>query len=594
MPLKKQKFIIIKGDLSKEIDVDDLRGRSVPINMNFIETGYLTKDTGSSLFGGTDTTLRHSIFNFKKKDGTQYFVSVNDNKFQKYDSGDWVDISTSLGTATMTIASPAVVTKVGHGLVLNDIVYFTTTGALPTGVTAGTSYYVIATGLTADNFQFSATLGGSAIVTTGSQSGVHTLCRGLTANKELGYEVYDNDLYACNGVDPYFKFSGTTYTEYTSAPRGNILEVYEDKMFVSGSPTEPLTIYFSNTGAVTTFTGTDVLKPLGTDSVTGLENYYGLLLIFKQDSIWKLSFVYDQITDLYLPKLELQSGNYGACGRKAISWVENDIWFFTGREVRAIGFKDQQTGVLGVNSSVLSEQIKETLYTISTSNYSNISTFYNNRKFYLSVPIDSNDNDTVFVCHLLYNKNWTKYSDRIKSNAYDFVEIDDVIYTAKSTSSYGVIKWDETLFADNGTAITSEVFFKRIEDKDFNQFNIYRYLDLMFKDLQSAITVTIKEDANDIRTSKSKVFYIGQGVEDELGSIGETDVGELLVADSFGQTIDTSPYLKNRISFLSKAQTLTIGLSNSSATDTFTICEYALMGTKENRKTFKPSGIISI
>lgn len=77
-------------------------------------------------------------------------------------------------TVTVTIASPGVVTWTGHGFSANDMVLFRTTGALPTGLTAETVYHVIAAGLTADEFQVSATQGGSAINTSGSQSGVHT------------------------------------------------------------------------------------------------------------------------------------------------------------------------------------------------------------------------------------------------------------------------------------------------------------------------------------------------------------------------------------------------------------------------------------
>lgn len=84
---------------------------------------------------------------------------------------------TTIGTATITIASPAVISFTAHGLTLNDQVKFTTTGALPTGLTAGTTYYVIAAGLAADSFRVSATLGGTAVNTSGSQSGVHTLTR---------------------------------------------------------------------------------------------------------------------------------------------------------------------------------------------------------------------------------------------------------------------------------------------------------------------------------------------------------------------------------------------------------------------------------
>ena len=80
-------------------------------------------------------------------------------------------------TVTMTIASPSVMTAINHGLVSGDAVTFTTTGALPTGITAGTTYYVIDTQITTSTFEVSATLGGSAVNTSGSQSGVHTVSR---------------------------------------------------------------------------------------------------------------------------------------------------------------------------------------------------------------------------------------------------------------------------------------------------------------------------------------------------------------------------------------------------------------------------------
>lgn len=83
----------------------------------------------------------------------------------------------AIGTATITIATPAVISFVGHGLIAGDTVKFTTTIALPTGLVAGTSYYVIAAGLTANTFQVAATIGGAAINTSGTQSGVHTLTK---------------------------------------------------------------------------------------------------------------------------------------------------------------------------------------------------------------------------------------------------------------------------------------------------------------------------------------------------------------------------------------------------------------------------------
>ena len=75
-------------------------------------------------------------------------------------------------TATMTIASPCVVTWTGHPLLANDPIKLTTTGALPTGLTAGTTYYVKY--IDGNTFNLSATPGGANINTSGSQSGTHT------------------------------------------------------------------------------------------------------------------------------------------------------------------------------------------------------------------------------------------------------------------------------------------------------------------------------------------------------------------------------------------------------------------------------------
>ena len=70
---------------------------------------------------------------------------------------------------TISIANPAVVTSTSHGLANGRRVIFQTTGALPTGITANTVYFVV--NAAANTFQISATSGGAAIATSGTQSG---------------------------------------------------------------------------------------------------------------------------------------------------------------------------------------------------------------------------------------------------------------------------------------------------------------------------------------------------------------------------------------------------------------------------------------
>lgn len=77
-------------------------------------------------------------------------------------------------TITVTIATPAVISWASHGFALNDPVLFTNSGgALPTGITASTTYYV--SELTSSGtFKIAAAPGGANINTSGTQSGTHT------------------------------------------------------------------------------------------------------------------------------------------------------------------------------------------------------------------------------------------------------------------------------------------------------------------------------------------------------------------------------------------------------------------------------------
>ena len=92
-------------------------------------------------------------------------------------------VRVNLGTVTMTIASPCVVSLTAHGLSNDDPVVFSTTGALPTGLTAGTVYYVV--NAATDTFEVAATVGGASINTSGSQSGTHTVATGNDSNNGL-------------------------------------------------------------------------------------------------------------------------------------------------------------------------------------------------------------------------------------------------------------------------------------------------------------------------------------------------------------------------------------------------------------------------
>jgi len=103
---------------------------------------------------------------------------------------------------TITIASPGVVTWNSHGFSNGTSVGFYTTGALPTGLTAGTNYYVVNS--TTNTFQVSATKGGAAINTSGSQSGTQYAFLGY-ADKAF-YFLQSAALFAAQGVSELYPY----------------------------------------------------------------------------------------------------------------------------------------------------------------------------------------------------------------------------------------------------------------------------------------------------------------------------------------------------------------------------------------------------
>lgn len=122
---------------------------------------YATSIGGSGMICDFVWTTQNGLASKFRFDGVDYLVS---------DAGFAAATSS---TVTISIATPAVVSWTSNGRSNGDMVMFRTTGALPTGLTPETVYYVV--NAATNTFQVSATLGGAAIATSGTQSGTHTV-----------------------------------------------------------------------------------------------------------------------------------------------------------------------------------------------------------------------------------------------------------------------------------------------------------------------------------------------------------------------------------------------------------------------------------
>jgi hypothetical protein len=169
------------------------------------------------------TTIRHWTTTFANACNLQGIGFFLTNSTYESDRSLQVYIQESLGTFTCTIASPTVITKAAHGLNDGDMVFLATTGALPTGSSLASPFYV--RNKTADTFNISLTPTGSLTAFTGTQSGTHTLWA-IRINETFTHTQISNasTKFLWSGIP---KFNFTTPYAVTTAADGWRISLYQ-------------------------------------------------------------------------------------------------------------------------------------------------------------------------------------------------------------------------------------------------------------------------------------------------------------------------------------------------------------------------------
>lgn len=181
------------------------------------------------------------------------FAATADRLFRLNNTDfSWIPVSKVAAVTSITNASPAVVNYTAHGFVANDPVAFSTTSALPTGLTVGTVYYVLSTGLTADAFRVSLTPGGSAINTSGAGSGTHSVTdsySSVSSTAQWQFEQAGNLVFAtqANVALQVFDLSSSSAFSNSlgSPPQAAYIKAVGRFLVLSGLLSNPYRIHWS-------------------------------------------------------------------------------------------------------------------------------------------------------------------------------------------------------------------------------------------------------------------------------------------------------------------------------------------------------------
>jgi len=157
------------GVLGSPNDLTTPRATAVPLTVQFCRGGVIVDPESSSAEILTSSTGTGTIFY-----APAHPFAVNDEISISGHTGLPIEISASTGCAQAVTFDTSTDLVTVSGCSAGDRVVFYNGDTLPSEITGGVIYYVIASGLTSASCKISTTAGGLAINLTGSPAGTHT------------------------------------------------------------------------------------------------------------------------------------------------------------------------------------------------------------------------------------------------------------------------------------------------------------------------------------------------------------------------------------------------------------------------------------
>jgi hypothetical protein len=407
-----------------------------------------------------------------------------------------------------------------------------------------------------------------------------------------------DDLYVWNGTDAGAKVtSSLTLTRPATTVSAAFGIFYSGKQIVSGVSTQPNRLYISNstdasdftvaTGGTapqpdnstdapgaSTFAGTpgyseanliDIAKNDG-DKITGLSKFNNQLIIFKERSIWSLTFDATGI-----PTVQQVSSSRGCVSHRSIDNVDNDIYFLSRQGYYTLGYQQNYYPANNLpRTNELSVQIHPVIDTIVAANLSNTASLFSGYTFYTSVSTGGTTTNNTTLTYDTRYKAWSKWTN-INANSWtEYIDSSNVkhLYYAADDSAqvYEIVSGQ---YNDAGSAISASWTSKAFDFGDISLYKDILYIDFLFRQIVGTVSISVITDGN----TTSKTTSVAS-TNDTTGTFGDEMFGDPMFPGtdaSTSATISTtaSANVPYRLPVNQTTRTVKVQIANANANEAF-------------------------
>lgn len=347
----------------------------------------------------------------------------------------------------------------------------------------------------------------------------------FTAAQDTYFDQARLKLFIWNGTDGGAYYDGTTVTRPGTMPKAKFAVYYQSKHIASGVTGQPNRLYISNLTDATDFTVTtggtqpqpdstndaenglpnvpgatvfagtpslteanviDIRKNDG-DKITGLGIFQDVVIIFKERSIYQLTF--DSSGNPTVTPITYATG---CVSHKSIRSVENDLYFLSREGVRVLGNEPQY--FTAIRTTVLSIRIQPTIDDINQTYYSRANSAYFDNKYILGIPTGSSAIDRTVA----YDRRFQAFTLWKNFNTQDMVRYIDSTNTEflyfLDDAGTQVYQRAPGTYSDNGAAIEAWVVSKA---QDFGNPDLTKFwidIRVIFRRLSGQVTFTVYQD----------------------------------------------------------------------------------------------------